>query len=85
MSEQTTQAPQGNPADVFELNRAELQAVIDYLGTKPAAETFRLLAGLLSKPVARAAAVVPEVVPDTSSAGNDAAPVSQEGSTEAAV
>ena len=84
MSEQTTQ-PQGNPADIFELNRAELQAVIDYLGTKPAAETFRLLAALLSKPVARAAAVVPEVVPDASSVGTDAAPVAQEGSQEAAV
>ena len=55
------QAPQGNPADVFELNRAELQSVIDYLGSRPAAETFRLLAGLLSKPVARAAALIPEV------------------------
>jgi len=84
MSEQNAQ-PQGNPSDVFELNRVELQAVIDYLGSKPAAETFRLLAGLLSKPVARAAAVVPEVVPDSSSAGTDAAPVNQEGSEAAAV
>lgn len=52
----TQNTAQLNPNDVFELTRAELNAVVAYLGKRPAEEVYHLLGTILSKPVARAAA-----------------------------
>ena len=85
MSEQTK--PSLNPNDIFELTRAELQPVVTYLGSRPAAETFSLLQVLLAVPLVRLGApieapqaLVPEIIaPDAPAAPTtDAAPVASD-------